>query len=532
LVEFVLLTAVPIERDAVLARMQPLDGQAAVLRVPLEESTYYLGYYGRYVSALVMGEAGDYGRAGSGQITAAAVTHWNPRAVIMVGIAFGLRKKEQVLGDVLVSTQVIPYVHEKITPTGGEDRGPRPESSLLLLNRLRNSTWTWTPEMGPARPPKFGPLLSGPKLVNDRSFTKELATRYPTAIGGEMEGAGLYGGADRARTAWVIIKAVCDWGFSKGKAHQSLAAANACALVADLLAEPGLDDQAFRRRIVLAAPPEFDALLVAQRAHQFETVRIKIRGAHDEERRSADALHAFVNQNMKPEQDGTVSFPASLSGNLNALKAANQSRIEATLNAYEDGAHLVQSGGVEREPFVSMFGVEVRQLFELEGPHASMLQVQEPDPYPHLRRLYKELAALRTEEHLSEDDLFITPIQPIHSREYKAVVVPVDFVNRSDRPNSISRVVLLIGDASFEPTAPPPSLQADGRGWLDPVGVRFDSWQSLRGAWYFGPGVSGGSAIELEERTQAILHVTPARGNAVQVNVEVGPLSEIRDASQ
>ncbi len=251
-VSFLVVTAVDVERDAILEVMTPLSGRGRILKVPSRESTYFLGQIGKYACSLVLGEAGSDTRKGSALELQAGIDIWSPLAVIAPGIAFGRRfsaqgTEVQVPGDVLVSTQLYPYHHGKLTPHGQEDRGPHPEASVVFIDRIRNSAWTWTTADGQERKPILGPLLTGPYVLNDATARDELFSRFPGAIGGEMEATGVYSASDRRARQWIVVKGVCDWGAEKGDSHQALAARNAAKLVAELLSENGLDAAAFGR---------------------------------------------------------------------------------------------------------------------------------------------------------------------------------------------------------------------------------------------------------------------------------------------
>ena len=65
-----------------------------------------LGYHG---VALVQCEMGAIGVNSSMMTSLAAINLWEPNAVIMVGIAFGVSSQKQNIGDVLVSSHIIPY---------------------------------------------------------------------------------------------------------------------------------------------------------------------------------------------------------------------------------------------------------------------------------------------------------------------------------------------------------------------------------------------------------------------------------------
>jgi nucleoside phosphorylase len=58
---------------------------------------------------------------------------------------------------------------------------------------------------------QFGLILSGQKLVDNREFRDQLREREPEAIGGEMEGMGLYTAAHDHKVDWLLVKAICDF---------------------------------------------------------------------------------------------------------------------------------------------------------------------------------------------------------------------------------------------------------------------------------------------------------------------------------
>ena len=58
---------------------------------------------------------------------------------------------------------------------------------------------------------RFGVVLTGEKLVDNIDFRDQLRSFEPEAIGGEMEGAGLYVACQDKKVDWILIKAICDW---------------------------------------------------------------------------------------------------------------------------------------------------------------------------------------------------------------------------------------------------------------------------------------------------------------------------------
>ena len=122
----------------------------------------------------------------------------------------------------------------------------------MLLNRFRNVLgWSFTDPNGVPSGYEVGPLLSGEKLVDNVDFKRPLFDRYPQAIGGEMEGAGVAASAERKRCEWIVVKAICDWGDgTKTSHHQAFAAASAVHLVEHVLNQVGALDALVERQKV------------------------------------------------------------------------------------------------------------------------------------------------------------------------------------------------------------------------------------------------------------------------------------------
>jgi nucleoside phosphorylase len=208
------------------------------------ETYYFLGEIGGAATWLLRTEMGTLGAGGATLAVSEAIRSLKPVAVIMVGIAFGLRPDEQQLGDILVSRQLMSYEPQRLgSGAHGEmvpvPRGDRATASPRLLSRFRDAKLDWN---GPE--PHFGLLLSGEKLVDHPDLLKQLLALEPEAIGGEMEGAGLYAAAMRERCEWIVVKAICDWGDGhkrENKAeNQRRAADNAARFVLSVLGSGGL----------------------------------------------------------------------------------------------------------------------------------------------------------------------------------------------------------------------------------------------------------------------------------------------------
>jgi nucleoside phosphorylase len=154
---------------------------------------------------------GSIDRDASMMVTAEMIDAWELKAIIMVGIAFGKDPSKQEIGNVLVSDRIVPYEPERKGSSSREARGIELSSGPVLLNRFRNVVgWSFQRPSGHLCGFQTGPILSGEKLVDDSKFKRELFERYPTAIGGEMEGAGIAAAAARKGREWIVAKAICD----------------------------------------------------------------------------------------------------------------------------------------------------------------------------------------------------------------------------------------------------------------------------------------------------------------------------------
>jgi nucleoside phosphorylase len=174
--------------------------------------------------------AGSGGASGATIMGKNAIDVLKPEFVISVGICFGLREKDQQLGDVVVSEMIHDYERERVSETRPEDRGATREAGPILLSRARANSIIWT-----KAPLHFGTIASGEKLVDDEKLREKLKALQPNPIAGDMEAWGLSAVCHESQKQFIMVKGICDWGFNKKKDHQQLAAKNACDFVLDAL---------------------------------------------------------------------------------------------------------------------------------------------------------------------------------------------------------------------------------------------------------------------------------------------------------
>jgi nucleoside phosphorylase len=178
---------------------------------------------------------GAGGIGGAQESIRRAIDALSPDAVIMVGIAFGVDEQKQEIGDVLLSERLMLYdLQRRGTDADGKvhiiPRGDRPSAAPRLVNWLRVADLQWK-----QAEIRRGLVLSGEHLVDNVDHRAELLGLEEEAIGGEMEGAGLYVACQNGKVDWVLVKAICDWADGKKevdrKARQEKAAHNAAAFV-------------------------------------------------------------------------------------------------------------------------------------------------------------------------------------------------------------------------------------------------------------------------------------------------------------
>ena len=105
-VDLLLMTVTDIERKAVLSEMAPWPGQKEILEGAITHNTYRLGQFGRYKAAHVESTMSSEGRDGARSTLQDAITELKPKAVLLIGIAFGLNRRKQHLGDVIIAELV------------------------------------------------------------------------------------------------------------------------------------------------------------------------------------------------------------------------------------------------------------------------------------------------------------------------------------------------------------------------------------------------------------------------------------------
>ena len=238
--DILLVTATEVETRAVCNVL--LQKNSTFEQQIINDKTYFdLGVIGGASIFLVQSEMGALGPRGATLVVHEGIKALSPSAIVMVGIAFGLLPEEQKIGDILVSRQLFGYERQRVdVDADGQEvvkpRGDRPAASTRLLDRFQAGINNWT-----GAKVHLGLILSGDKLVNNKVFRDKLLRIEPEAIGGEMEGTGVYSAAHHNGVDWILVKAICDWADgNKDDLHQKQAAENAVRFTIHVLEQGGL----------------------------------------------------------------------------------------------------------------------------------------------------------------------------------------------------------------------------------------------------------------------------------------------------
>jgi nucleoside phosphorylase len=255
--DVLIVTVTKVESKAVLEVFQEATKRAAKPTRIGERMYQDLGHVNGASVFLAQSEMGSGGLGASLQTVQKGIAALSPSAVIMVGIAFGINSERRAIGDILVSKQMLLYELQRVgTNKKGEPeiipRGDRAPASPTLLSFFRVADQNWDEAKGKVH---FGLILSGDKLVDNVEFHGQLRKSESEAIGGEMEGAGLYVACQEEKVDWILVKAICDWGDGNKaedkKVRQQLAANNAAAFVLHALQQAPL-----KQEVELHAPLE------------------------------------------------------------------------------------------------------------------------------------------------------------------------------------------------------------------------------------------------------------------------------------
>jgi nucleoside phosphorylase len=244
--DILIVTVTRVESSATIQAFELASGTRAEPR-SIEDRIYFdLGTINNARVFLTQSEMGSGGLDASLLTVRKGIESLSPTAVIMVGIAFGVNEKKQAIGDILVTEQLRLYDLQRVGTQDKQEmiilRGDKPHASPWLINLFKSADLRW--ENAAVR---FGAVLTGEKLIDNFDYRSRLLSFDSEAIGGEMEGAGLYVACQDKKVDWILVKGICDWADGeKGQdkeSRQKMAASNAAAFVVHTLEFASIDWQ-------------------------------------------------------------------------------------------------------------------------------------------------------------------------------------------------------------------------------------------------------------------------------------------------
>ncbi len=224
-IQFLFITANEHEKKALETKIEPLN-QNTITQFISKNLVFTIGYFGSYLIAHThCPQQGSIKPYASTLTIQEAYEVINPVCVIMLGIAYGIDKVSQNLGDVLLSCDIQPY-HSIRRSTGSDGEPNNKDRNIIMtpgqnvLNQVMNLQYT------SSRYRVFsGTMLSGEELIDNEEYRNYLVKVFnnnanSNIIGGEMEAAGLTSVLHKENNKnWIVIKAICD--FADGKKDEN-----------------------------------------------------------------------------------------------------------------------------------------------------------------------------------------------------------------------------------------------------------------------------------------------------------------------
>jgi len=159
------------------------------------------------------------GRTEAAAVTSLAVQKWNPRFVLLVGIAGGISDAGVSLGDILISDQIVDYELQKQERSYDSIRYSVHRTDPRLLGAAMNfddpsgseSLEERRPEEGTPRL-HIGPIATGDKVVAHKKLIDRYRQDWPKLIGVEMEAGGVATAVYHmsSRPGFFMIRGVSD----------------------------------------------------------------------------------------------------------------------------------------------------------------------------------------------------------------------------------------------------------------------------------------------------------------------------------
>lgn len=224
-VDFGVITALPEERDAVLAA---LGSHVKLDKDGTDTHTYYEAIVqtrrdDKAVYRVIVVCCPNMGPEAAVSTAAALLSKWKPRHVLLVGIAMGV-VGETKHGDVMVADQVVDYTLGK--KEAGKERETRWRASLpgqSIFESSKAMPKTWASRIQATRPEPgvpavlHGVIATGGDVIADDEVIAAIQKQWAKLIGIEMEAGGVATAVydNINKPDFLMIKAVSDHGKDK-----------------------------------------------------------------------------------------------------------------------------------------------------------------------------------------------------------------------------------------------------------------------------------------------------------------------------
>jgi len=129
----------------------------------------------------------------------------------------------------------------------------------------------------------------------------------------------------------------------------------------------------------------------------------------------------------------------------------------------------------------------------------------------------------------AEDTLLVRVGQAFCTTEVGAVVVPVSLSNRSEQPNTIEDVTLVLNERTVKASHPGGGLLLGDLAWMAASDLRLDTWASITGGWYFGPSKVDPRPLRLSGPTEGKLRLNFVRGGTEEIDLVIVPYAAVKD---